>query len=282
MGNAEQPAIWNATVGQAWVTHADHFDRTLEPFGEAVIERLGLSSGERVVDIGCGTGATTVRLGTIVAPGTVEGVDVSAPMLTAARARASSQAATNVDFVEGDVQEVGLGSSRFDAAYSRCGVMFFSDPVKAFVNIHEALVEGGRLGFVCFQDPSTNPFIVVPIFAAAGTLRLPPPPSPTDPGPFSFADPERVTGILKQAGFVEVAVTPGPDRADLGDADDLPALATRLLEQNPGVAPFLAAASDADRAAAIAASAEALRSHVANGRVQLAAGTWIVTARRPS
>lgn len=278
MAESAQAKIWNASVGETWVEHADHFDATLAPFGEAVIERLHLRSGDRVVDLGCGTGETTVRLATLVAPATVTGLDISAPMLAAARARAATAGVSNTTFTQCDVEAAPFGDGLFDVAFSRCGVMFFVDPEQAFTHVRRSLVEGGRLAFVCFQPMAANPFIVVPIMAAAPHLHLPPPAGPTDPGPFSLADPERTTAILTAAGFGQVVIEAGPSEAVLGDAEDLDALAQRVLEQNPGAGPALANATPAERQAAIAASAEALEPHCTAGKVTLAASTWIVTA----
>ncbi len=119
---------------------------------------------------------------------------------------------------------------------------------------------------------------MVPITAAAAHLDLPSLPGPTDPGPFSLADPVRVTEILSEAGFADVQVEPGPGRAVLRGADDLHQLAERLLQQNPVVAPTLAAAAPSAREAAVTAAADALRPHEENGTVTMGAGTWIVTA----
>lgn len=278
MAPASQPEIWNESVGEAWVVHAEHFDATLAPFGEAVIDRIGVLPGERVVDVGCGTGATSLRLASLAAPGVVTGVDVSRTMLTAARSRAAAAGVTNVVFSEVDVEAAPFGAGEFDVAFSRLGVMFFSVPEVAFGHIRGALRDGGRLGFVCFQSPVDNPFIVVPIMAAAAHLDLPTPPGPTEPGPFSLADPDRTRSILTAAGFTEVAIEAGPTEATLGDSDDLLGLARRLLEQNPGVAPSFAAASPATQQAAVEASAASLEPHCNNGRVTLGASSWIVTA----
>ena len=275
----EQVTLWNAVVGDAWVEHSDHFDHTLQPFGDAVFERLELRTGDRVLDIGCGTGATSLRAGELVAPGRVVGIDVSAPMLAAARRRIAASAVTNVEFLERDVQESSLDAGEFDVALSRFGVMFFPDPVRAFAHINESLIQGGRLGFVCFQAPMRNPFIVVPVMVASSLLGLGGPPDPTAPGPFSFADPDAVTRMLHDAVFVDVSIEPGPTEADLGDPRDLPVLAARLIEQNPGVASAFAAATDEVRAITIDAVADALRPHVADGRLVMGAATWVVSAR---
>ena len=278
MSNDEQSEMWNHGVGPAWVEHVDAFDESLAPFGRAVLDRLAVGPGERVMDIGCGAGGTTIALAGVAAQ--VDGFDLSDVMLGAARDRALAAGVDNVAFTSLDVQSGALRSDSYDVAFSRFGVMFFSDPIAAFTNIRSALVPGGRLGFVVFQGPIDNPFIVGPVMAAAAHVPVVLPADPTDPGPFSLADPARIRSILATAGFDAVTVDPGPAECVVGTADDLEGLARRALEQNPGVAPALAGATAPVRAAAIAAAAGAFAPHVVDGMVVMAAGTWVVTARR--
>lgn len=281
--NADQSRIWNGSAGEAWVAHAEHFDATLAPFGEAVIDRLDPPAGQRIVDIGCGAGATTIRLAALVTAGSVTGVDVSAPMLALARARADAAGVENVVFAETDVQADDLVGAPFDLAFSRFGVMFFTDPVLAFSRIAGALVGGGRFGFVCFQSPTENPFIVVPVGIASAHLGVGPPADPNGPNPFSLADPNRTRLLLADAGFTDVELEPGPVEAVLGTDDDLPGLARRVIEQNPSTSIALAAATPDVQATTLDAVAAALAPHCSNGLVTLGAATWIVTAaKRPA
>lgn len=274
-----QVEVWNGESGRAWTEQAGHFDDMLEPFGVAVLDRLALRPGDRVLDMGCGTGATTRAIAGLVAPAIVVGVDISVPMLTAARRRRDEVGPANVEFRTVDLQEAAFDADSFDVAFSRLGVMFFPDPVRAFDNVRRGLVVGGRLGFVCFGGPFENPMILAPVMAAAEHVAVLPPPGPTEPGPFSFADPERLRTLLGDAGFVDVSIEAGPDVADLGPADDLLAVAQRALEQNPGVAPGLAAATPRARRSAIEAAADAMAPHATDGRVVMAAACWVVLAR---
>jgi len=276
MSDNPQVTVWNETVGGVWVEHADHFDAMLQPFGDAVLAQLHVAQHERVVDVGCGTGATTVHLASVAAD--VLGVDVSVPMLATARQRAAATRSTNVRFAESDVEAAPFADAEFDVVFSRFGVMFFPDPVRAFTHIRQALVPGGRLGFVCFADMGDNPFMRVPVMAAAAHLPMPPMPGPTAPGPFSLADDQRTARILAAAGFSDVTILPGPDSVTLGPAHDLAGVARRAVEQNPMSGAGMVAATPAAREAAVAAATEALAAHIADGNVVLGARTWVVTA----
>jgi len=279
MTDNAQFVAWNGESGRAWVEHVDHFDHMLAPFGSAVLDRLGLRPGDRAVDIGCGVGATTLSIASLVTPATAVGVDISVTMLDAARTRAAAMGCSNVEFRHHDVQEEPMEAASFDVAFSRFGVMFFPEPDRAFANIRQSLVSGGRFGFVCFQRPTDNPMILHPVMAAAAHVDMLPLPGPTEPSPFSMADPDRVRVLLRGAGFADVAVDTGPSSADLGSADDIEGVARRAIEQNPGIAPGFAAASQPDRSAAVAAAAETMSRHIVDGRVLMGAATWIVTAR---
>lgn len=276
-----QAALWSGPVGRSWVRNAVAYDRILEPLGRAALDRLELGPQQRVLDVGCGTGTTTLEIGQRVFPGgSVVGVDVSRPMIEYARARLNdSSNGKTVEFAALDVENDEVPGP-FDAAFSRMGVMFFDDPKAAFANIASSLRARGRLAFVCFKSPAKNPFITIPTGAALAVLDGPRMPPPGGPGPFSLANPDLVRGILESAGFEHVALSSGPDEVTLGPAGDLDELARQALEQNPLVMSLLTANPDA-RQAAVAAAAGSLGEHVEADEVRLGAGTWIVEARAP-
>ena len=276
----DQGEVWNGPVGAAWVRHADRFDEVLRPFGEAAMSALSLRSGAGVLDVGCGTAMTTTELGRRVHPGRVVGLDLSETMLALARERIAEHGLTNVELLAADAQETELPPTSFDAVFSRFGVMFFDRPEAAFANLAGATRLGGELAFVCFQGPERNPFIAVPLLTAAAHLDLGPPIPPGAPGPFSLADPDRIRSVLEQAGWTDVTVQEGPDEAVMGAAAHVEDLAARVLEQNPLTCRALGSASDGTRAAAVAAVAEALAGHEAEGSIRMGAGTWVVHARR--
>lgn len=270
--------MWNEGVGNAWVDNASFYDAQLEPYGHAAMDRLDLQAGQHVLDIGCGTGATTIDLAARVAPGSVLGVDLSATMLTGARARAAAAGVDTVSFREVDVQTGDLGNAAFDVAYSRVGVMFFSDPVAAFTNIAGSLRPGGKLGFVCFQEPSANPFMTLPIMSVAEILSLPPVSDVSGPNPFSLSDRARTAAILQSAGFSDIEIVEGPDHAEFPVEDDLHALARRILVQNPLTNPRFASADEATRAAALDTVVDVLAPHQSGNVIRIAAGTLLVNA----
>ena len=159
--NREQATFWNEQAGRRWVAMQRDLDAQLEPFGIAVASKLGLVSGERVLDVGCGAGATSLMLAERVRPGPVVGIDISAPLLE--RARQRGEGIENLRFENADAQTFAFTAGSYDAVFSRFGVMFFADPIEAFRNLRTAMRTGGKLGFVCWRPMSDNPsFVVAP------------------------------------------------------------------------------------------------------------------------
>jgi SAM-dependent methyltransferase len=203
--NRSQQEIWNDLVGDAWVRHARIHDQQAEPFGQAVLDALGDIEGARVLDVGCGTGATTTQL---IERGAAEviGVDLSRPMLTAARASIHE---ARVQLELGDVLELDR-VGQFDVIFSRFGSMFFSDPVAAFARLRSFGTARARLGFCCWAPPHANPVMTLPVIAAAAVLGPPQLAGPGEPGPFSLSSPDVVRDVLAAAGWTIVEITDLP------------------------------------------------------------------------
>ncbi|HXC54970.1 MAG TPA: class I SAM-dependent methyltransferase [Rhizomicrobium sp.] len=216
--NADQIKFWNGPTGLKWTQFQADMDRNLAAATAGILPFAKAAPGERVLDIGCGAGETSLKLAEAVGPnGRVTGVDVSAPLLGLARARAG--AAKNVAFVEADAAFYPFAPDH-DLVFSRFGVMFFDAPAAAFANIRTALKPGGRLAFVCWRPAPDNQWVALPAGAARGLLPPQPPPDPLAPGPFAFADPGRVAAILTAAGFRDVRIEKLDGHMDLGrDAD---------------------------------------------------------------
>lgn len=268
--NAQQATYWNESAGPTWAELQAPLDRQLAPLGERAMSELDLGAGRRVLDVGCGAGETTLALS--AAGAEALGVDISETLLEVARRRSADDA--RVAFLAADAQTHRFEPASFDAAFSRFGVMFFADPPAAFANIRRAMKPGGRLSFVCWRTPGENPIMILPMQAALAHVEAPPPPpEPGAPGPFAFADPERVKAILSAAGFSDIAVTPHEAAIGPGDLETTLALALRvgplgaLLRENPD-----------KREAVIEAVRAALAPHDGPDGVKLGSATWIVTA----
>jgi SAM-dependent methyltransferase len=273
--NSEQMDYWNASAGQTWAQFHEQLDRQLSPLGSEALRALAPRTGERIVDIGCGCGQSSLDLARRVGPhGSVVGIDISSPMLAIARQRELPPPTVRPAFRQLDAQSEDFGQSVFDAAFSRFGVMFFSEPVIAFTNIRAALKPGGRLGFVCWRALHENPWMTIPLDAALPFLPSLPPPDPMEPGPFALADATRIRSILDRAGFESIAIRPFDAR--IGETD-LEQTLRLSLKVGPLGAALRGHPECADRAAG--AVREALSHFVTPNGVLMAAAVWIVLAR---
>jgi SAM-dependent methyltransferase len=273
--NAAQIDYWNTVAGETWARFQEQLDRQVEPLGLAAMDALAPRDGEQVIDIGCGCGQTSLALASRVAPtGTVVGVDISKPMLAVARSRPRPTASLALTFRQLDAQTDDLGRGVFDAAFSRFGVMFFSDPVAAFANIRASLKPGGRLAFVCWRSLAENPWMHVPLQAALPFIPPVTPPDPTAPGPFAFADADRVRAILIKAEFPSVTVNPLDVPIGGGDIEE-------TLKVTLRVGPLGAALREHPELAEVVADAvrKTLSAYVTPNGVMMPAATWIVQAR---
>jgi SAM-dependent methyltransferase len=276
--NAQQIEYWNQQAGPRWVSHQEFLDAQIAPLGRLAMERGLLAPGERVIDVGCGCGDSTLEIARRVgAAGAVVGIDLSAVMLERARERSRAANAGNASFLQADAQTHAFEPATFDLLYSRFGVMFFADPVAAFVNLRRALRASGRLAFVCWQPLARNPWMLVPLAAAAKHVELPKPPPPGAPGPFAFGDPDHVRSILGQAGYADVSIEPVESELSIGGAD-LDSTVEFLL----GIGPAAAALRDASReqrALVGGAIREAIAPFSTPEGVRMRGSTWIVRAR---
>lgn len=268
---------WAGQQGEHWARHAARFARMLGGYGELVAEAVDPKPGERVLDVGCGNGDLTLLMARAVGGnGAVRGVDLSPDMLRVAARQAADAGLTNVTFDRADATTYQPDPAGFDALVSRFGVMFFADPVAAFTNLRSLLATDGRLAFACWQPFAENDWMSVPASAVVGVLPLPTAVDPTAPGPFAFADPDRVTGILRGAGFSDVSAD--PVEVPLWAGDDL----AEAVELFKGTRVGSAAFADADAAQVEEAErriAAALTDRVGSDGIVLGSRGWLVTAR---
>lgn len=277
--NAGQIAFWNGPGGLSWVELQDAWDIALAPVAAAAIARAAIRPGERIVDIGCGCGATTIELARLAgATGKVLGIDVSRPMLARAATRLPS--GPGVEWVLDDATIHAFPARAYDVLFSRFGVMFFAEPARSFTNLRGALRPGGRLAFSCFRAPQMNPWMMVP--AQAAYAHVPPPPStdPDAPGPFAFAREERVRGILAAAGFESIGMEPFDLELDIASGRGLDwavettfkiGATSRAVQGQPPVI----------RRAVAESIRRVLAPYERGGHVSLPAAIWLVTAISP-
>src|SRR6202521_6304552 len=274
--NADQIAFWNGPAGQHWADRQPLQDILLKPVADILIARAKPKAGERIVDVGCGSGAIYIVLAQKVGPsGHVLGIDISGPML--ARARQIAPAGLPVDFVLADATVFPFDPASFDLLVSRFGVMFFAEPALSFANLRRALKPSGRLAFACWREPRENPFFMVPLQAvykhAPKLQQL----GPEDPGPFAFASEARVTRILGEAGFTGIAMEPCNLSLDIAVGRGLDAAVESALEIGPSARALAEQPPDVVAAAARSIR-EAFAPLVRGQSVPLGGSIWIVTA----
>ncbi len=277
--NADQLAFWNGSGGHTWVARQEHTDITLAPVTEVLLAFAAPRTGERVLDIGCGCGATTLEFARAVGPaGRVAALDISGPMLAEGQARAEAAGVANVDWRQADAAMAALDD--FDLLTSAFGSMFFGDPVAAFANMRRAARPGARMAFVCWRPLGENPWMEVPMSADSRHLPPRPKPVPNAPGMFAFSDPQRVSEVLTAAGWA----APRLDKLDL----DLDIAAGRGLEEALVQSTQIGAVNSWLRnqpaevvSAAIASLREALAAHLDGASVRLPGAMWLVSSAPP-
>ena len=244
---------------------------------EAAFSAAAPKNDECVLDIGCGTGTTVLRLAEAVGPtGKVLGVDISEQQLTLARQRVAAAGVTHVQLVLDDAATHHFPAPTFDLGFSRFGVMFFADPIAAFRNIKSAIKPSGRLLLAVFRSGPENPWATAAIAAIRHLVPPPAPLGPEEPGQFSWSDPARVKRVLNDAGFHEPVLTPldlsfrlGSDAAEAAEFATVIGQGGRLLHGVP----------DITRAAARVTFEEFFKRHEGPTGVSLPGALWLVSAR---
>jgi SAM-dependent methyltransferase len=274
--NRDQIEYWNSAESRHWVEHQWLYDSMLEPYARRLLSAAEIAPAERVLDVGCGTGTTTLA----AAAGAREalGVDIAKPMIIRARDRAREQGVTNARFEVADAQTAPFEAEFYNVVISRFGVMFFEDPVAAFANLRTALRPDGRIVFVCWQNLADNEWVLIPAMAAATYVPLPDLGEPGAPGPFAFGDAERLRAVLTQSGLRDIGIEPVADPILLGGGGPVDEAVDFLRGTGMARALFAEASPD-DVARAIDAVREAMAPYQTPEGVRLGAAAWLVTAR---
>jgi len=283
--NVEATEAWNGPLFDIWLEHRDILTEGIRQHGELALGREPPREGERVLDIGCGLGDTTVRIAQMVGPtGHAHGVDVAERMIETAITETEAAGLQNVSFATRDVERTRFDDT-FDYAFSRMGTMFFANPVVALRNVRSALVPGGRLNMIVWRRKLDNEFLHRGELVVAEYLEEP---DESDaprcgPGPFSMANADTVTDVLVHAGFEDIRLA----RQDLPYkiGNDLDQAVAMNLAIGPGaeVLRMWGDRVDEIRPKIAADMRTALADFVLDGGAVVAgSSTWAVTARAPA
>ncbi len=277
--NAGQIGFWNGNGGQRWVERQAALDDMLAPIDALLLERAAIQAGERVLDIGCGCGATTIAAAAGVgANGGVLGIDVSAAMLIRANELAPAEAP--VGFVQGDAMVHHFKAASCDLMISRLGVMYFADPVRGFLNIRNALRSGGRVTFAAWRDLRDNPWALEPLQAVYDHVPKLPGLPPRAPDDFAFAPQDWLEQVLNDAGLRRVRLERRDFALDMSGGQGLEGAALSALAIGPAGRAVDGQPPDVVAAATTAIS-KALSGYARGAAVTLPASVWIVTAVDP-
>ncbi|MXN64107.1 methyltransferase domain-containing protein [Stappia sp. GBMRC 2046] len=276
--NQAQADYWSSSAGLKWIELEHALDTAMAGMLETMLDAAAIVAGERIVDVGCGTGASTIAAAARNAHGEVLGVDISKPLLERAEERARSADAGNVSFLLADAQSHRFADDAFDVLVSRVGMSFFSDPVSAFRNLGSALGDRGRMAFVSWAGVDRNPWFHIPKQAAERRLGPAPKADPRAPGPTAFQDIGYVTGLMSQAGLtgihaqaVEVDLTPPGGTTGAARAASRVGPAARIMKAHKG--------NEADAAAIEEAVRDAFVQFETNGGTRVPAVVNLFTCR---
>jgi SAM-dependent methyltransferase len=269
-----QAKRWNGFAGRAWVDAQEALDAMFEPLQEQLVEAVSTAASTRVLDVGCGTGSTTIAVARLLGPmGRPVGIDISDPMIAAARARAERERGA-ADFICADAQVHVFEPASFDLIISRFGVMFFGDAVQAFTNLRRAATGDAGLRLIAWRSASENPFMTTAERAARPLLPDLPVRKAGAPGQFAFSNARRVHSILERSSWTDIDIRPIDVVCTLAEKE-----LTRYLARLGPVGLHLERADERMRARVVETVRTAFDEYVTGTRVRFTAACWMITAR---
>lgn len=270
---------WAGEMGARWLASLDRFEGMIAPIGAALLTQADYRPGERVLDLGCGGGATTLAIAEAVgAQGAALGLDV-APMLVAKAQERAAAAGSSARFVCADAATATLDEPPFDRLFSRFGSMFFAEPVPAFANIKAKLKPGARIDLAVWANPRDNLWMMEVMGVVRQHIEIPPA-TPRAPGPFAFEDLTYLEEVLTGAGFSGMEVTPCEGRQPVGGPGASPREAVDFVLSSMAVGRVLDEAGTVIRDAARADLIELFtQRHVAGEGVTMGCKAWLVKAQ---
>ena len=272
--NVEMAHAWDGAEGEQWAANVAAFERVSHRFWERLRALVPISASERVIDVGCGNGASTCDLARAASAGSAVGIDLSRRMLENARKRAAADGLANVQFVHADAQAYPFAPGAATLATSSFGCMFFANPVAAFRNIGAGIADGGRLALLAWRGMERNEWLSA--VRAALVPELPPPP-PSDVGPLSWMNADRVRSLLAAAGYTDVELTSVDEMADVGPDTDA---AYAFLSSTGFVRGSLEQVGNDGRDRRLAQMRAVLERRATPDGVLFPASAWLITARR--
>ena len=270
---------WAGEMGAKWLANLAQFEGMIAPIGEALLKQADFKPGERVIDIGCGGGGTSIAIAQAVAPsGKVLGIDISPDLTKASTKRASDAGVGNIHFICADAATVQLPDAPFDRLFSRFGSMFFAEPHKAFANLHSLLRPGARIDLAVWGPPRENLWMMEMMGVVRRYVDIPPA-VPRTPGPFAFEDLNYLNEILARGGFSGANITPYEGLQPIGGANVEPQDAVSFVLSSMAVGRALDEQGDEIRAAAVEELVELFRErHVVGQGVMMQGKAWLVSA----
>ncbi len=271
---------WAGEMGAKWLANLERFEGMIAPIGEALLKQAEFKPGERVLDIGCGGGGTTIAIAKSVAPtGDVLGIDISPDLTTASTKRAADAGVSNIRFMCADAANVQLADGPYNRLFSRFGSMFFSEPHKAFASLASLLRPGARIDLAVWAAPRDNLWMMEMMAIVRRFVEVPPA-IPRAPGPFAFEDLDYLREVVAAGGFSKPNIVSYEGLQPVGGVKASPQEAASFVLSSMEAGRLLDEQGPDVRAAAEFELIELFKAHYVEEQGVLMQGrAWLVSAK---